>query len=87
MISIGDGAADSRDPHALAIYLLRATPTDLNPAEPIQVELKILNSGVPIELPVSPNCPNYNPTMSLWLSTILAWRWWCERKVNRKDYK
>jgi hypothetical protein len=62
VFSIGDGAADYRDPHALAIYLLRVTPTDLNPAEPIQVEFKILNSGsVPIELPVSPNLSELQP--------------------------
>ena len=43
--SIGDGAADYRDPHALAIYLSRVTPTDLNPAEPIQMEVTIRWSG------------------------------------------
>jgi hypothetical protein len=53
---VGDGAADRRDPHALAIYLLRVTPTDINPVEPFQVEFKVLNSGTaPIELPVSPH--------------------------------
>jgi hypothetical protein len=34
---VGDGAADRRDPHALAIYLLRVTPTEINQAEPFQV--------------------------------------------------
>ena len=36
--SVGDGAPDQRDPHALGIYLLRVTPTDINPAEPFKVE-------------------------------------------------
>lgn len=62
-VSIGDGAADRRDPHALAIYLSRVTPTDINPAEPFEVEFKILNSGTaPIELPVSPHLSDLQPT-------------------------
>jgi hypothetical protein len=61
--SIGDGAADRRDPHALAVYLLRVTPTDINPAEPFEVEFKIVNSGTaPIELPVSPHLSDLQPT-------------------------
>ena len=61
--SVGDGAPDQRDPHALGIYLLRVTPTDINPAEPFQVEFKILNTGtVPIELPVSPHLSDLQPS-------------------------
>jgi hypothetical protein len=61
--SVGDGGADRRDPHALAIYLVRVTPTDINLAEPFQVEFKILNSGTaPIELPVSPNLSDLQPS-------------------------
>src|ERR1700758_4480250 len=30
--SVTDGAMDRRDPHALGIYLLRVTPTEINPA-------------------------------------------------------
>jgi hypothetical protein len=52
--SIGDGAPDLRDPHALGIYLERVTPTDINAAEPFQVEFRVLNTGTAlIELPVS----------------------------------
>ncbi len=60
--SVGDGAPDRRDPHALGIYLLRVTPTDINAAEPFQVEFKILNTGLaPIELPVSPHLSDLQP--------------------------
>jgi hypothetical protein len=60
--SVVDGAPDRRDPHALGIYLLRVTPTDINPAEPFQVEFKILNTGTaPIELPVSPHLSDLQP--------------------------
>jgi hypothetical protein len=59
---VGDGASDQRDPHALGIYLLRVTPTDINPAEPFQVEFKILNTGsAPIEIPVSPHLSDLQP--------------------------
>ncbi len=61
--SIRDGAPDQRDPHALGIYLMRVTPTDINGAEPFQVEFKILNTGtVPIELPVSPHLSDLQPS-------------------------
>ena len=61
--SVGDGAPDQRDPHALGIYLLRVTPTDINPAEPFQVEFKVLNTGTaPIELPVSPHLSDLQPS-------------------------
>jgi hypothetical protein len=60
--SVGDGAPDQRDPHALAIYLSRVTPTDINPAEPFQVEFKIVNTGTaPITLPVSPHLSDLQP--------------------------
>ena len=61
--SIGDGAPDQRDPHALGIYLLRVTPTDISPAEPFQVEFKILNTGTAtMELPVSPHLSDLQPS-------------------------
>ncbi len=61
--STGDGAPDQRDPHALGIYLMRVTPTDINAAEPFQVEFKILNTGTaPIELPVSPHLSDLQPS-------------------------
>ena len=60
--SVRDGAQDYRDPHALGIYLLGVTPTDINPSEPFQVEFKILNTGAaPIELPVSPHLSDLQP--------------------------
>lgn len=61
--SVGDGAADRRDPHALGIYLLRVTPTDINPAEPFQVEFKVLNTGTaPLELPIAPHLSDLQPS-------------------------
>lgn len=61
--SVGDGAPDQRDPHALGIYLLRVTPTDINPAEPFQVEFKVLNTGTALmELPVSPHLSDLQPS-------------------------
>src|SRR5260370_17723138 len=61
--SVVDGAPDRRDPHAVGIYLLRVTPTDINPAEPFQVQFKILNTETaPIELPVSPHFSDLQPS-------------------------
>jgi hypothetical protein len=57
-----DGAPDRRHPHVVGIYLLRVTPTEINPAEPFQVDFKILNTGTaPIELPVSPHLSDLQP--------------------------
>jgi hypothetical protein len=62
-MSIGDGAPDRRDPHALGIYLVRVIPTEINAAEPFQVEFEILNTGTaPIELPVSPHLSDLQPS-------------------------
>ncbi len=61
-ISIGDGAPDRRDPHALGIYLLKVSPTEINPELPFEVEFKVLNTGLaPIELPVSPHLSDLQP--------------------------
>jgi len=61
--SVADGAPDQRDSHALGIYLLHVTPTDINPIEPFQVEFKVLNTGsAPIELPVSPHLSDLQPS-------------------------
>jgi hypothetical protein len=58
-----DGAPDWRDPRAMGIYLMRVTPTDINAAEPFQVEFKILNTGTaPVELPISPHLSDLQPT-------------------------
>jgi hypothetical protein len=60
---VGDGAPDRRSPYALGIYLLRVTPTDIDPAESFQVEFKILNTGTAsIELPVSPHLCDLQPS-------------------------
>ena len=60
--SVSDGAPDQRDPRALGIYLMRITPIEINPAEPFQVEFKVLNTGtVPMELPVSPDLADLQP--------------------------
>ena len=60
---MSDGSPDKRDPHALGIYLLRVTPTDINPAEPFRVEFKVLNTGTaPMELPVSPHLSDLQPS-------------------------
>jgi hypothetical protein len=41
---------------------MRVIPTDINVAEPFQVEFKILNTGTaPIELPVSPHLSGLQP--------------------------
>jgi hypothetical protein len=85
---VGDGAPDQRDPHALGIYLLRVTPTDINPVEPLQVEFKILNTGTaPIEIPVSPHLsdlqPNDESVAFSYFSITLVVRG--ERDVQRPD--
>jgi len=60
--SVGDGAPDSRDPHAVGVQLLRVTPTDIDPSQPFQAEFRVLNTGlVPVELPVSPHLSDLQP--------------------------
>lgn len=62
-VGVGDGALDRRDPHALGVYLLRVTPTDIDPARPSEAEFRILNTGLaPIELPVSPHLSDLQPS-------------------------
>jgi len=59
----GDGAPDRRDPHALGVYLLRVLPTDINPADPFEVEFRVLNTGAaPIEVPVSAHLSDLQPS-------------------------
>jgi len=61
--SVGDGAPDWRDPHALGIYLLHVIPTDIDTVEPFEVEFRILNTGrASIELPVSPHLSDLQPS-------------------------
>jgi len=62
---IGCGAPDVRDSHALAVQLLRLTPTDIDPAVPLEAEFRILNSG---ERPSSYRyrriCRTFSPAMN-----------------------
>lgn len=60
--SIGDGAPDIRDPHALGVYLLRVVPTDIDPTEPFEAEFRVQNTGLAsIEIPVSPHLSDFQP--------------------------
>lgn len=62
-VSVGDGAPDRRDPHALGVYLLRVTPTDIDPAKPFEAEFRVLNTGLAsIDLPVSPHLSDLQPS-------------------------
>jgi len=62
-ISVGHGAPDQRDPHALGVYLLRVTPTEIRPTEPFEAEFKVTNTGrVPIEVPVYPHLSDLQPS-------------------------
>jgi hypothetical protein len=62
-VSVGDGAPDQRDPHALGVYLLHVAPTEIRPAEPFEAEFKVLNTGrVPIEVPVYPHLSDLQPS-------------------------
>jgi len=62
-VAIGDGAPDWRDPHALGIYLVRVSPTDVDPAKPFEAEFRVLNTGrAPIDLPVSPHLSDLQPS-------------------------
>jgi hypothetical protein len=61
--SVADGAPDLRDPHALGVYLLSVTPTEINPAEPFEAVFKVLNTGVaPIDVPISPHLSDLQPS-------------------------
>ena len=61
-VSIADGGPDRRDPHALGIYLLRIAPTDIDPAQPFEVEFQVRNTGtVPLEIPDSPHLSDLQP--------------------------
>lgn len=60
--SVGDGAPDIRDPHALGVYLTHRTATQIDPSQPFQLELKVVNTGkAPIEVPVSPHLSDLQP--------------------------
>ena len=59
--SVGDCAADIRDPHAAGVYLdLRGK--EINPAQPFEAEFRFVNTGrMPINIPVSPNLSDLQP--------------------------
>jgi len=60
--SVADSAPDSRDPRELTVQILSVVPDRIDPARPIKVEFRVLNSGrVPIELPVSPHLSDLQP--------------------------
>jgi hypothetical protein len=51
-----------RDPHALGVFLLRVTPTDIDPAESFEAEFRVQNTGLaPIEVPVSRHLSDLQP--------------------------
>ena len=61
-VGVGDGAPDPRDPRGLGIFVLRVSPTDIDPLEPFEVEFRVLNTGrVKIDLPVSPHLSDLQP--------------------------
>jgi hypothetical protein len=60
--SVPDAAPDPRDPRALGIYVLRVTPTDIDPTQPFEAEFQVLNTGrLSIDLPVSPHLSDLQP--------------------------
>lgn len=61
--SMGDGAPDRRDPHAIGVYLLSVSPAVIDPSEPFEVEFNVVNTGLaPIEVPVFPHLSDLQPT-------------------------
>ena len=61
--SVVDAAPERPDRGALAIYLLRVSPTEIDPREPFEAEFKIVNARpVSIELPVSPHLSDLQPS-------------------------
>jgi hypothetical protein len=60
--SVVDSAPDSKDPRELTVQILSVVPDRIDPAQPIEVEFRVLNSGrVPVELPVSPHLSDLQP--------------------------
>jgi len=61
--SVGDGAPDVRDPHALGVYLLSVAPSEASPENSLRTEFRVLNTGtVPIDVPVFPHLSDLQPT-------------------------
>ena len=60
--SVADGAPETRDPHAIGVYLLHVSPAELTTSKPFEADFRVLNSGLaPIELPVSPHVADLQP--------------------------
>lgn len=58
-----EAAPDRPDGRTLAVYLLRVTPTEIDPLQPFEAEFKVLNTGqVAIELPASPHLSDLQPS-------------------------
>lgn len=77
--SIGDCAADIRDPHSVAVYLDGVDGSLIDPSAPFQAEFRFVNTGkLPINIPVSPNRADLQPadpsTAFTYLSLALAVR-------------
>jgi hypothetical protein len=59
--SVGDGAANPRDPRALGVALDSVVPTDIT-LDPFEAEFRIINTGlVSIDLPVSLHLSDLQP--------------------------
>ncbi|HEX7425107.1 MAG TPA: hypothetical protein VF311_14650, partial [Terriglobales bacterium] len=59
--SVGDGAPDGRDPHALGVSLDRVVPSDIT-LEAFEADFRVLNTGLAaIEVPVSPHLSDLEP--------------------------
>lgn len=61
--SVGSGASETGDVHALGVYLEHVSPTDISPAKPFEADFKVLNTGrAPIELPVAAHLSDLQPS-------------------------
>jgi len=61
-LSISDGAPDPKDPSKLTVQILSVVPDRIDPLQPIEVEFRVLNSGlVPLELPAWPHLSDLQP--------------------------
>jgi hypothetical protein len=62
-VGVVDGAPDQRDPHALGVWLVRVTPTEVSPLESFEAEFQVRNTGAAaIEIPVSPHLSDLQPS-------------------------
>lgn len=62
-VSIGCGAPDWRDPHALGVDLLHVSRTDIDPTQPFEAEFRVLNTGrAPIDIAASPHLSDLQPS-------------------------